>query len=380
MAKTKVSTSKKSSAEIFAKTLKKIHETPVGREAAMYGPIRDLISDIWGWDRESIDIDIIGEGGRPDITVWADSGFKDGNGKPRLMPWIVGEAKDEPDAFTALENRAAIFREKSKYVREGTAWFLMIDPKVFIARSVRSQGINTGPEADIVLPLDGSAGLDVFISKLAPMHASQAGIPETLRRFRAGDTDLIASKKLTVADDATEAQIKAARAKQKLFFHELEDTAAYLQWACSAALERLQPTLTNIRLKVDEFEKKYGELTFTANPLTVFGHPKSFELAKQHRTDAATLKRYLSQHLGAARLELEYLRGFSDRTGVEKSVLLDLFATETANLVLARTLLLRFLEDHGFFGRHYLCNGGVEAFQRMRDHFEEPYTRLLEEA
>ena len=41
-------------------------------------------------------------------------------------------------------------------------------------------------------------------------------------------------------------------------------------------------------------------------------------------------------------------------------------------------LLLRFFEDHGFFGtKRYLCNGGVAAFQRMREYFEESYLNLL---
>ena len=52
-------------------------------------------------------------------------------------------------------------------------------------------------------------------------------------------------------------------------------------------------------------------------------------------------------------------------------------------------LLIRFLEDHGFFDkqgpdgvvhRRYLCNGGVAAFQGMHDYFGHGYTRLLEEA
>ncbi|MEO3415451.1 N-6 DNA methylase [Roseovarius sp. CAU 1744] len=58
-----------------------------------------------------------------------------------------------------------------------------------------------------------------------------------------------------------------------------------------------------------------------------------------------------------------------------------MLATETANLVLARILLIRFFEDHKFFGEHrYLCNGGVHAFQSLRETFEQGYTRLLQMA
>ena len=57
---------------------------------------------------------------------------------------------------------------------------------------------------------------------------------------------------------------------------------------------------------------------------------------------------------------------------------LDLLAAETASLLLARCMVLRFFEDHGFFGeKKYLCNGGVKAFQQMRQHFGTSYTRLI---
>ena len=59
---------------------------------------------------------------------------------------------------------------------------------------------------------------------------------------------------------------------------------------------------------------------------------------------------------------------------------LDLLAAESASLVLARCMMLRFFEDHNFFGqKKHLCNGGVKAFQQMREHFGTSYVRLLRE-
>ena len=94
-----------------------------------------------------------------------------------------------------------------------------------------------------------------------------------------------------------------------------------------------------------------------------------------------------------ARLTLNALPKFAERTGIDPKCdsekLERFFATETANLILARILLIRFLEDHGFCDettpdgvvkRRYLCNGGVQAFQSMRAYFGHHYTRLLEEA
>src|ERR1019366_582807 len=57
---------------------------------------------------------------------------------------------------------------------------------------------------------------------------------------------------------------------------------------------------------------------------------------------------------------------------------LDLLAAETASLLLSRCMVLRFFEDHGFFGeKKYLCNGGVKAFKAMREYFGISYTRLI---
>jgi N-6 DNA Methylase len=93
------------------------------------------------------------------------------------------------------------------------------------------------------------------------------------------------------------------------------------------------------------------------------------------------LKREFSKWQHAARLALRGLPEFKARTGVEDDKLVELFAIETANLILARVLLLRFFEDYGFFGEtRYICNGGVAAFQNMRSYFNSSYAKLLEEA
>ena len=96
-----------------------------------------------------------------------------------------------------------------------------------------------------------------------------------------------------------------------------------------------------------------------------------------------------------ARLALDALPRFARHLGLDAGIAAEaakidrFFAIETANLILARILLIRFLEDHGFFDkttpdgavqRRYLCNGGVKAFQGMRDYFDLSYTRLLEDA
>jgi hypothetical protein len=94
------------------------------------------------------------------------------------------------------------------------------------------------------------------------------------------------------------------------------------------------------------------------------------------------INRSLKRGGSIARLALDGLPQFRSRTnaGVEEKAL-EMFAIETANLILARILLIRFFEDHGFFGKHrYVCNGGIAAFQNWREAFSLGYTRLLKDA
>lgn len=109
-----------------------LRETKKGQEAAMYGPLRDLFCDILGYPKGSVLLDIAGEAGRPDVTCRAPSGITDRNGKALEIDWIVVEAKDEHDAFSSLAKREVIFGQKAKYIRPDTAWFVMVDPKIFI--------------------------------------------------------------------------------------------------------------------------------------------------------------------------------------------------------------------------------------------------------
>src|SRR5687768_189471 len=114
----------------FDQAVQKIGSTPRGKEASMYGPIRDLLINCLNYPANDVDIDTSGEGGRPDVTARAPSGRVDALGKAVKIDWIVVEAKDEHGSFHNTLRREEIFRDKSKYIGTNTAWFLMIDPDV----------------------------------------------------------------------------------------------------------------------------------------------------------------------------------------------------------------------------------------------------------
>ena len=352
-----------------------------GRESSMYGPLRDMIASALGYERRSIDIDRAGARGRPDLTVFAPGGDS-----ASTVPWIVLEAKDERGIAAHKSRRAELFAEKAKYVTADTAWFVMVDPTIMIARPVE-QG--TSDARDIELPLAG-ATIDRFAEVFASLHAEVAGVPRIMERFRDGDETLIATEKLS--GDADPLTLRIAR---DAFFDGLRETTGLLQHAVEIALAGTLARRQAIGAQVRAFREQFGKIRFTPYPVRIEGSPKSYEENVAHGPAARRLSRQLAAEPAMARLTIDALPRFAERAGLDPDEPDDgrqidkVFSIETANLVLARLLLIRFLEDHGFFDeqtpdglvrRRYLCNGGVQAFQGMRAYFNQGYTRLLEEA
>jgi SAM-dependent methyltransferase len=352
-----------------------------GLEPTMYGHLRDLFIEVLGYSAGEVDIDRRGERGRPDLTVFAQGGAAD-----TRVAWIVLEAKDEHGACRTPRARARLFAEKSKYITADTAWFVMVDPTAIVARA-SDKGTNA--EADIVVPLTLGLGIDEFAEMLAPLRAEAAGVPNLLRRFREGDESLIATERL-FGDDVDALAVEIAR---NGFYDGLAETTRLLQSATLSALVATRAERLALQSDIDAFGAEFNGAVFNPYPISVHGSPVGREQTLAHGRAAHHLNRRLSERPALARLALEALPRFAQRTGIKPIEEIDrlerFFATETANLILARILLLRFLEDHGFFDletpdgvvrRRYLCNGGVLAFQGMREYFGQGYTRLLEDA
>lgn len=346
----------------------------------MYPHVRDLFVDGLGYDRADILVDVHGEGGRPDLVVRAPAGLAEDQTDDLLIDWIVVEVKDERDAFTTPKKREAVFAKKAKYVGPDTEWFVMVDPTIIVARPVRSSSVST--TVDIELKIDPTISPSDFLEHFADLRREIAGAPPAIARFRAGDTALIASERLIARDGASERELNQVALNRRNFFATLRSTTAALQRACQRALSRLEPQLADIAAVESAFDAQFGPISITSDPLGLRGHPKSAELSQAYEIEAAKIRRFFARRAVAAHLELIGLRDFAVRKPAkDRSELLKLFGIETANLILARILLIRFLEDHGFFGdRKYVCNGGVAGFQGMREYFGQGYTKLLEQA
>lgn len=365
--------------ERFEIARQKLIATEKGQEATMYAPLRDLFVEVLGYSPSDVDIDRSGARGRPDITVFAPGPVPDSK-----VAWIVLEAKDEHDACKTETRRKSLFAEKSKYITADTAWFVMVEPTILVARPVDRGG---DASTDIVLDLTKTT-YEAFLDKLANLKSEIAGVPHLLSRFRDGDESLIAVDRLTRTKDPLSESIA-----RNAFFDGLEDTTHRLQAAAIDALKATRPQRKALNNAVDAFSKRFHGHKFHPYPVSIEGHPKGREETIAHGREAHRMNRQLATDPALARLTLNALPGFAERTGIDPATEADkldqFFATETANLILARILLIRFLEDHGFFDeetpdgskrRRYLCNGGVHAFQGMRGYFNARYTRLLQDA
>lgn len=352
-------------------------ETRAGQEASMYPRLVELFVHFLGYPRRQVLADITGDAGRPDVTCRAPSGLVGANNRPHEIDWIVLEAKDQRSGLSIEENRERIFAEKSKYITPNTAWFVMADPIMFIARPVLSGDYDSAN--DIIFYYRTETEQD-FRHKFAGLRAEIAGVPDKLRRFREGDTSLIATEKLVAADDASRRVQNRVQVARRTFYSTLRDTTQALQEAALQTLRTLWPQVDEVQRAVATFAENYGPYEFDAHSLTIRGTPRLEQ--RTYGADVARLNRRLRKAGSIARLAITGYPQFRARISAKNETqALEMFATETANLVLARILLIRFFEDHRFFGEHrYLCNGGVAAFQRLREIFESGYTRLLKMA
>ncbi len=344
----------------------------------MYPHLFQLFVHFLGYRGNQVFVDTAGDAGRPDLACRAPSGLILANGRAHEIDWIVVEAKDGRTSLANADSREALFAEKSKYVTPNTAWFVMVNPSLFVARPVMSGDYNAVNDIEFSFHAEDE---EAFRHKFTGMHSDVAGVPDRLRRFREGDISLIATEKLIAPDGAPKRVINRVLVARRNFYATLRDTTRGLQEATLHTLQSVQGQVQAIDMAVATFETEYGPYEFDAHSLTIKAHPRLEQ--RGYGADVARLNRRLRKAGSIARLAIVGWPQFRARISVKTDAAgerqaLEMFATETANLVLARILLIRFFEDHRFFGKHrYLCNGGVKAFQQLREIFELGYTRLL---
>jgi len=368
----------------FAEIVTVIRSCPRGQERNLYPYVRDIYVNILGYRPVDLLVDTADQiGGIPDLCVLGPSGIPD---SPPIR-WLVVEVKDEPGVFLNEASRAAIFRDKAKYIGLDTAWFVMIDPECFVLRPVTSRSAQYDASRDVILRWDGLTE-EAFRSACCEIQAENAATNPRLDAFRAGDETHIAEVKLSNRPEAAIALDEASLAESRAeFYQALRSAAGLLKLASERALETLAARAREIRRLRDGFEAEFGMQEFHLDPFRLVGlNLPTRDAVKRHRAAVADFRRAVRDDPAAARLGCFTLAEYETRakgdTPDEKSRnAVALLASETASLLIARCLMLRFFEDHGFFGpNRFLSNGGVAAFQTWRKKYKKSYAWFLRES
>jgi hypothetical protein len=369
----------------FQECVRGITECKPGQERNMYPFIRDLFVRFLGFSADQVFTDTGTEhGGIPDVAVIAPTGVLDAKGKEIRSRWLVLEAKDEPQIFLNESSRCETFAEKSKYIDLDTVWFAMVDPSCFVLRAVSTRSANYAANCDIVIRWDGLTE-EAFKERCIEISAAHAGTNRRLQAFRDDQGHPIAEIKLSyhgkMLSHRQEESLERARNE---FYLAMRTSAHLIQAACRRALDGVVDKALAVGKLFEDFRKTYGIREFHIEPFRLAGKEINDRAAfKQHLKDVHAIAKVVKRDFTAARLGCFTLPQFLERVPEldEKkrlSTALDLLAAETSSLLLARCMVLRFFEDHGFFGdKKYLCNGGIKAFQQMRLHFGASYTRMI---
>ncbi len=356
---------------VFSRISRALATVVPGQERTMYGPIRDLFREVLGYDAGAVVNEPSVEGGRPDLTVSVPHPGASG----RRLTAIIVEAKDEAGVVTDVDRRNALFAEKAKYIGFDTRWFVLVDREAIVARPVRAGALVGG---DLIFRWQSAGGLEEFRATFALLSAERSSYEDLLARFREGDESLIASIHLDPDNQRDPVR--------RQFFDALADVAATLRTATHAALANQQVRMQELRDHFSALSAAYPQVQFiSVAPIRITGKPEGPDQTRAFTRARIHTERILNRSPILSRLVFQELPELAARIGAdperEYDRLLDVFAAETANLILARILLVRFFEDHGFFGdKRYVCNGGVEAIRHVMAYFSRSYTLLLRNA
>ncbi len=348
----------------------------------MYPFIRDLFVHFLDFDAADVFTDTANERGDiPDLAVFAPTGVLDAKGRETKSRWLVLEAKDEPEIFLDEASRGETFAEKSKYIELDTVWFALVDPSCLVLRAVSTRSADYDAKRDLEIKWAGLTE-ETFKQRCLEISAAHAGVNRRLQAFRDDAGHPIAAIQLSHPGKLlSHAQAAALERARNEFYLSMRTSAQLLQTASRRALEGMVAEAMAVKKLYDDFKRTYGIREFHLDPFRLAGRDdqiKNREAFKQHRKDVHSLFKAVRRNVPLARLACFTLPEYLERAKNDQDKALDLLAAETASLLLSRCMVLRFFEDHGFFGeKRYLCNGGVKAFKYLREYFGTSYTRLI---
>ncbi len=351
--------------------INEIKLTGPGMERNMYSSIKNLLISVFGHRSEEIYTDVATPSARlrsrniPDVqvSVRLDNGLV-------LSCWLIVEAKDEPGIFKDASSRERIFLEKSKYVTSDTEWFIMIDPETWVCRHLKP---GHKEYEDTVIELRNFDPA-FFFDACKSLHRDYAVLQGPLLEFRGGNEKWIASIDLDSAEN------------KKRFYDDLQKSFHLLLNGCVTALKQIENDyLAPLDQMLNDFKSKYGDnLDISFKPFFVKSPLPNADNINSYRKDIKALRKMYYKYPNSFKLVLDVLPLLNYRPSMsdaDKNKVFERIAMDTTLLILSRILMLRFFEDHSFFGtKKYLCNGGVKVFNEARNYFSELYPSLIRRA
>lgn len=354
---------KSSPSKRFTDCVEALVETRPSSERNMYSYVKELLM-ILGHPGRDIVVDrpLRGRGDTPDLSVNVHLP----NGMTREN-WIAVEVKDERGIFAAVQSREAVFADKSKYIELDTEWFLMIDPTVWVIRRM-GRDKRGSPEDDIVLSFSGLT-LNEFKEQNADLSIEGAEACKHLADFRSGATRIACLSLLPGGADA--------RRNARLFYGALKKSFDRLHQGCDKALRELRAQFEDVKRLLEQCDR-YGGLNMETLGCRGDVPPEHLQ---QMRQVTKELRRFREHAPNLFKTIVLFQRRLVPQY---KEKAADYLVAETASLIISRVLMLRFMEDNGFFDqdgcRRYLCNGGIKVFSDFRSYFHKTYPELLKTA
>lgn len=309
-----------------------------GSEPDSYPYFKDVFCQVLGYPKDRIKLNDRGLHGIPDMTFFSQD----------AVPWVVCEVKPEPGRFRSKKECDEIWdKQLKRYVSADTVYALLLDPTTIVV--VSPDGRQRSPiELDKVREKDllDPNGPTTIASLAYAVSAGSAALAD----FVAGTSPMGYIDVTT--DEGREA-----------FYLALRLSAGDFRNYATARVKRFYDAY-------DEYKTKWDALGGASMG-------KTPRLAEQQRL----LK---TQYKESIRLREDVLPFFLAQIGREVptneteqlAFVQKVYSTEAANLVLARILFVRFLEDYNLTTRK-VSNGGVKKFRDFNRYVQDQYQYLL---
>lgn len=293
---------------------------------------RYAIKDLLGYAEGQFKIDKAAKGqGRPDVRLFTED----------MSQWVVGEAKLDDEDIRNSSRRAAIWKDKKKYVTAETVYYLWLAPKTILVTHRNGEPIQWVILEDAVPPgIEGPACASTerkaIQSTLYRITRKAADDEDHLRRFSEGDLPArdipVNAESLPLLADTCRRALDVLTGFFKLRFREF--TSEY-----DSAKDQLE------KLVADEFLAEF--------------HGNAADHRREMETVRLRIRRLEDLHLRYEEFCEEQAYSGTKPEQNEK-----IFLTNTAYVLLGRLLFIRIAEDRGLVSPK-LSNGAVELWRRL---------------